>query len=233
MDMTGTKVGRLTVIARAGSDEWYRALWLCSCECGNSVVIAGQNLRTGLRAGNVRSCGCTPAHKTCNRCKCDKPLADFAPNKYGKFRRHSLCRACQGQGVARWYSANAARVNHKAREWYAANRERRAEVRRKWDLAHRWWRRDKSARRRALLAPDKIPEAEWLELCAAYCNVCAYCGIATSNLTQDHIVALAAGGTHDITNIVPACQPCNSAKRKKPVLLFLLTGVPNRGCVYA
>lgn len=30
--------------------------------------------------------------------------------------------------------------------------------------------------------------------------------------TADHLIEIALGGTHDLTNLVPACAPCNSAR---------------------
>lgn len=40
---------------------------------------------------------------------------------------------------------------------------------------------------------------------------CAYCG-KTGELHRDHVVPRARGGPDEATNIVMACQPCNSAK---------------------
>lgn len=54
VDETGRRYGRLTVIERAGSNAFKKALWLCKCDCGNTVVVIGSKLRTG----EVRSCGC-------------------------------------------------------------------------------------------------------------------------------------------------------------------------------
>lgn len=31
--------------------------------------------------------------------------------------------------------------------------------------------------------------------------------------TADHIVAVTNGGTNDLSNLQPACQPCNSSKK--------------------
>lgn len=53
-DETGNRYGRLTVLKRVGSDSDGKATWLCQCDCGNTVVAAGKN----LRSGNVKSCGC-------------------------------------------------------------------------------------------------------------------------------------------------------------------------------
>lgn len=53
-DLTGQRFGRLTVIARAGSDAQSKATWCCLCDCGRKVVVTG----TKLRRNNTRSCGC-------------------------------------------------------------------------------------------------------------------------------------------------------------------------------
>lgn len=53
-DLTGKRFGRLTVLARAGSDSGKNATWFCRCDCGNEVVVVGSN----MRCGDTRSCGC-------------------------------------------------------------------------------------------------------------------------------------------------------------------------------
>lgn len=58
MDMAGHRYGRLTVIGR-GEDRVYpsgRRLprWRCVCDCGASVTVVGQD----LRSGHTSSCGC-------------------------------------------------------------------------------------------------------------------------------------------------------------------------------
>lgn len=81
-DMTGQKIGKLTVISRA-EDYKYKGgsdvQWLCKCECGNKIIIKGSS----LRKRKVLSCGCdksntkffkhglanTPAYNTYNNMK--------------------------------------------------------------------------------------------------------------------------------------------------------------------
>lgn len=43
---------------------------------------------------------------------------------------------------------------------------------------------------------------------------CHYCHghFAPDQLTMDHIIPVARGGTSDKSNVVPACFPCNQAK---------------------
>jgi hypothetical protein len=55
VDETGHKYGKLTVLQQYGwMNKKREALWLCQCECGNTTVVQGGNLRTG----NTKSCGC-------------------------------------------------------------------------------------------------------------------------------------------------------------------------------
>lgn len=59
IDLTGMTFGRLRVVKRAGTyvspgDEAKAATWICECECGNTTVVIGRN----LRASATKSCGC-------------------------------------------------------------------------------------------------------------------------------------------------------------------------------
>lgn len=54
-DITGEKYGMLTVISRSDYKGKNNSVWWnCQCDCGNTKVIRGDN----LRAGNVTNCGC-------------------------------------------------------------------------------------------------------------------------------------------------------------------------------
>lgn len=54
IDLTGQRFGRLTVIERAGNTRGGKPQWLCVCECGNSTVVRGAD----LKGEKVVSCGC-------------------------------------------------------------------------------------------------------------------------------------------------------------------------------
>lgn len=58
-DITGQRFGRLVVLQRAGSDKNQKATFLCKCDCGNTVVVAGKYLRNGA----TKSCGCLKHEK--------------------------------------------------------------------------------------------------------------------------------------------------------------------------
>lgn len=53
-DLTGQKLGRLTVNFAAGSDSKKYKLYDCTCECGTNKLIRAAR----LLSGDVRSCGC-------------------------------------------------------------------------------------------------------------------------------------------------------------------------------
>ncbi len=53
IDETGNRHERLTVVAESKS-QGGKVMWLCKCDCGNTVTIRG----TSLRSGRTESCGC-------------------------------------------------------------------------------------------------------------------------------------------------------------------------------
>lgn len=59
-DMEGFEFNGCKVISRAGVDKWGQATWECLCECGNTFVATGGN----IRSGNTNSCGCFKVTKT-------------------------------------------------------------------------------------------------------------------------------------------------------------------------
>jgi 5-methylcytosine-specific restriction endonuclease McrA len=61
---------------------------------------------------------------------------------------------------------------------------------------------------------------DWENIKAAYNNCCAYCGIKSDNLSQDHVIPISKGGQHIKENVVPCCRPCNSKKRDKSLAEF-------------
>lgn len=63
LDLTGMQFGRLSVQyqtqSRIAKDGRPRRQWLCTCDCGNTVIVSTQN----LRKGDVKSCGCLKREK--------------------------------------------------------------------------------------------------------------------------------------------------------------------------
>ena len=79
VNMTGKRFGKLFAIREVESPKGKNALWLCSCDCGNEVVVNG----TVLRSGGKTNCGCEPKF---NRGKFTKGdgLKDITGKRFGK-----------------------------------------------------------------------------------------------------------------------------------------------------
>lgn len=61
IDMTGQKIGKLTVLERDTSKTGQAAYWICKCNCGNIVSVRGSNLRD--KNHPTQSCGCLSKQK--------------------------------------------------------------------------------------------------------------------------------------------------------------------------
>lgn len=57
--MVGKRFGKLVVVNKAddkvSSNGKKRDAWLCICDCGNEIIVAGPS----LRIGNTKTCGCS------------------------------------------------------------------------------------------------------------------------------------------------------------------------------
>ena len=91
IDETGNKYGRLTVLKKSEKRTSSGSVkWICQCECGNLVEVAGDVLRRGLTV----SCGCFQKQKV---------VKDEIGHKYGKLtvlrrapsREHRAYWVCQ------------------------------------------------------------------------------------------------------------------------------------------
>lgn len=91
IDMTGTRVGIVTVTERSGS-EVNRAAWLCLCDCGKEVVFSGLQLRQALRVDALTSCGCMKTEICTSNGKKNKTHGFSKTKIYGVWRQmHQRC----------------------------------------------------------------------------------------------------------------------------------------------
>jgi 5-methylcytosine-specific restriction endonuclease McrA len=61
---------------------------------------------------------------------------------------------------------------------------------------------------------QELKHSQWWKNILAK-GLCQYCGkrFSPKELTMDHIVAVARGGTSTKGNVVPACHSCNQSKK--------------------
>lgn len=95
--------------------------------------------------------------------------------------------------------------------------EQRYEVEKQREEYRVMYNREKSKRRKALLKGNVLTQVKPSAIRSRYAefdNCCAYCGKQhkAMDLQIEHFVPISKGGTHVLSNIVPACKPCNSSK---------------------
>lgn len=95
----------------------------------------------------------------------------------------------------------------KLRQWKADNPER---VRLKGRIL-----KNRRLERMLENGTHDFTHGQWLSLMAFWDYTCAYCDKRGGNLERDHVVPLAKGGEHTLSNIVSSCPSCN---RKKETL---------------
>lgn len=106
IDLIGKSFGRLTVVEDSGMRATKGEVkWLCRCECGNTTLATGGN----LKSGTVSSCGCLARELSSIRGKARKIEAP-ACSIEGCFEQareydRTLCRA-HGQRMRRYGDPN-------------------------------------------------------------------------------------------------------------------------------
>lgn len=109
------------------------------------------------------------------------------------------------------------------KEFNRERSKRRAHWRCMTDPEYRLYHRQNSRRRKALERGSvgiQVKGSEIAKRFAEFGNCCAYCGnkgLAGRwlGLQADHVNPISTGGTHVLSNLVPACRTCNSSKRAK------------------
>jgi 5-methylcytosine-specific restriction endonuclease McrA len=150
--------------------------------------------------------------------------ANYAKNKQ-KIREQAKLRYSKNAEKERAYSAkyraaNKERANAIVRIWRANNPDKAKTIGKRWHNANRDKVRMHRKTRRAKLANAPVNDftaQQWVALQIAFDHRCAYCHKRhKGRLTQDHVIPLSKGGSHTVSNIVPACSPCNSKKHTGP-----------------
>jgi len=161
--------------------------------------------------------------------KCKRALARYYEKKRPGIEKRKRQREAKREFVAVIKALNSRLVEQRVQRGLLAAAAKRVmplrkvlteEERREYERqARRAYRQRRRARLRAVysdLTPKKIGVLE-----AKAGGICHYCGCKPDYLTLDHVVPLAAGGTHTEENVVFACHPCNSLKRDLSVEEFL------------
>jgi 5-methylcytosine-specific restriction endonuclease McrA len=112
-------------------------------------------------------------------------------------------------------------IRARAIAWAKANPERVRANYRRWAVENADVLRGYGERRAALYGASSFTFEDWSEILELHDHRCAYCFCNDRPLTMDHVIAISRGGEHSAENIVPACRPCNSKKKDRPVFLMV------------
>ena len=177
-----------------------------------------------------------------------------AKNREKILARHALRRAANREKIRAegkiYYAKNREAILARQAAYKAANPEVIRSTHARWNATHPErvsasgvaWRKANPDKKRAIVARRRAKKrnaplndftaAQWTEMKGVYGHRCVYCHRKMQRLTIDHITPLDKGGAHTASNIVPACQTCNSRKGTGEVLVpiqpLLLTIAPKR-----
>ena len=90
LQLLGRKFSRLTVVEERPSKN-NLSMWLCVCDCGNTVIVAGKS----LVSANTKSCGCLKRDTTSERNKRQKPTHHETFTRLYKIWHSMKCRCRQ------------------------------------------------------------------------------------------------------------------------------------------
>lgn len=164
------------------------------------------------KATTCNSC-LAQGYKGCSCCCTSKPLSAF--HKNGSTIR-SFCKPCECKRSLD--SKNASGYQSRPEVRVKRNESSRLCKRAKY-LLDEEYRNAELVRchNRRNNTDGNITTEQWHKACGAFNFTCAYCG-QERKLTMDHVIAVNNGGTTDVTNIIPACQSCNSSKQDKDLI---------------
>ena len=173
----------------------------------------------------------TPLYKQCNVCHEEKYFKDMGLRTHdsGNKTCRETCKVCSNIIRKNKYYANheeslrkvKARMKKRwpqyleyVRLWKAANPERRL----KDDETYRQRRRQREADQ-----SDGTLTVPAMRKLFGMAKACPMCGDRFSNdkpKSLDHVVPLAKGGPHSLSNVSVVCRPCNIAKSDKELFLI-------------
>lgn len=177
--------------------------------------------------------------KTCAKCGERLPVEMFGVHRQAKDGLRTWCKPCNNAAARSYAEKNKEKVRARkaeragqisaynkeyARRMSEEMRKRRNEAqaayKKKNAEAVRSWNRARKARKRG--APGRHTAKQIQCLFAMQRGRCAACGRSIAGeYHADHIVALARGGSNDISNIQLLCPPCNLEKHAKDPIEFM------------
>lgn len=175
--------------------------------------------------------------KKCTKCNLFKPLFEYYKRNENIDGHHNKCIQCWKAASQKWYQNNKNAKLAKSREYRQPRKQQANEYAKSYRLKNpEKIKQDNIVWRNK--NPEKVKELEHRRrarqkqngefyirpqfLKRLYNSPCVACG-SKKNITQDHIIPIARGGTHGEGNLQPLCKKCNSSKKDKFMSEWLLT----------
>lgn len=163
--------------------------------------------------------------KCCTKCGELKSFDLFAKDKQKADGYRSSCKVCNLEYRAAYYQVNREAAIQESRNWYASNKGKAAKAMRKWvevnkDKANVIWR-NRRARKREADGTHSIEDVERMRSLQKNKCACCHADLNKSGFHVDHVVALASGGSNDVSNLQILCPTCNLKKGCKNPIDFM------------
>lgn len=172
-----------------------------------------------------RRADCLACHRIYNREYIQDPIKRKERLEAKRERRRKNNDAVVEQR-RRYYEADKDYYRKKHREWLGKNKDYQREHYREWSktpAGNAAIRRGSHARRVRLLEVQNDLTTEQIADLMQRATRCAYCKRPFTKArirTLDHVIPLAKGGPHTLSNIVIACKPCNCSKHDSVIHLL-------------
>ena len=130
-----------------------------------------------------------------------------------RIRRETLIQKKLEQS-RKWRREQPDKVRESQRKYREAHPEIYREASKKYFKANPEVKRASERKRKAKKQQNSTFYISRSELKKLYLGPCSYCGVV-GEMTLDHVVPISRGGVHGVSNLVPACGPCNFSKGQK------------------
>lgn len=165
--------------------------------------------------------------RECSFCKRQYPIDHFSRNKGKKTGRRNYCRACAVAYNRKYVAAHRNQYNSYFRAYYLS------EKRQAWldeflrSPEGRAQRAAAEHRRRARKRGELGVSTEQIAavLSVSSCYLCGRKFTAKNPATLDHIIPLAQGGKHEVSNLAAAHMLCNCRKHKRALNPYTGQGI--------
>lgn len=232
IDLTGRKLGELTVMRRAEnrtySNGHHITQWTCLCSCGKALDIPSIDLRPGKGRNGRTSCGCKPPRllKMISRRYGKLVVVDQADGLYKGKRRWKCQCDCGKTTVVLGSSLYRGATKSCGCLWEERKLERGlAEKHRQYILGKI---HAKGTKRRKRSIPFELSFDEFVRIKEQNCT---YCGVPPSQVKQAYgangnwicngIDRIDSNIGYISGNCTACCEPCNQAKNNRTVAHFV------------